>query len=90
VKKQLQWWKCVCGKRFQATAAEIMSGGAECPQCRSLVKPNEAMPADGPPADETQMLNLREMAQMAQKGVDLNVSDEWDTSFIQIEDEDEE
>jgi len=32
-----------------------------------------------PPSDETQMVDLRHMARMAQKGVELEVSGEWDT-----------
>ena len=32
-----------------------------------------------PASDETQMVDLRQMARMAQKDVELEVSGEWDT-----------
>jgi hypothetical protein len=32
-------------------------------------------------AADTQMINIREMARMAQEGVDVEVSGEWDTSL---------
>lgn len=32
-----------------------------------------------PASDETQMVDLKQMARMAQNGVELEVSGEWDT-----------
>jgi hypothetical protein len=38
----------------------------------------EAVQIGGP--EETQTVDLEDMAEMAQQGLDLAVSDEWDTS----------
>lgn len=34
-----------------------------------------------PSADDTQMVNIDEMARMAQEGIDVTVSGEWDTTL---------
>ncbi|MEJ2716034.1 MAG: hypothetical protein P8182_02680 [Deltaproteobacteria bacterium] len=36
--------------------------------------------------EETQRVDLKDMAQMAQDGIELAVSDEWDTSAVPTDD----
>ncbi len=84
MKKKNIWWKCACGKYFQATKREILSGEKRCPRCGARVKLSQEHSGPVPPAglDETQMVDLREMARMAQTGVDVSVSGEWDTEVV--------
>jgi len=61
------------------TAAQIESGKELCPHCGAPVGRSEKGTPTLSPSD-TQMINVGDMARMAQEGVDLAVSGEWDTS----------
>jgi len=51
----------------------------QCPHCgKRIVSDDEAGPVFS--ASETQMINIQDMARMAQDGVDVGISGEWDTS----------
>jgi hypothetical protein len=57
----------------------LKSGRAVCPKCNNILEPS---PIDVPEvsAADTQMINIEEMARMAQEGVEMETSGEWDTS----------
>jgi predicted RNA-binding Zn-ribbon protein involved in translation (DUF1610 family) len=72
-------WTCSCGKRIKLTASQIESGKEVCPHCGEPIgQVKKHHPALSP--SDTQMINVSDMARMAQEGVDLAVSGEWDTS----------
>jgi hypothetical protein len=74
-------WKCPCGELVQATVDEVMHGRVRCPGCGLVVLPGHDDDRSGSSLEETQMINLEDMESMAQKGVDVSVSGEWDTSL---------
>jgi hypothetical protein len=80
VKDRLTWWECACGMRVRLTEEQIQSKEEVCPQCGALVGVDQNE-VSGPAAGDTQLINIGEMAQMAQDGVDLGVSGEWDTQM---------
>ncbi len=57
----------------------LKSGRAVCPQCKNILDPS---PTDVPEVStaDTQMINIEEMARMAQEGIEIETSGEWDTS----------
>ncbi len=73
-------WKCECGRLVEATVDDVMTGGARCPACGSVLGPSRDDDRSAPSLEETQTINLEDMARMAQDGVDASVSGEWDTS----------
>ncbi len=74
------WWVCSCGERVMVKPARPGIGGALCPRCGSLVEPpSEDQPTDSSSTDETMMLDIGEMARIAQNGVDPAISGEWVT-----------
>jgi DNA-directed RNA polymerase subunit RPC12/RpoP len=79
-------WRCACGKRLQGSEEEVSLGTKRCPHCgsRILETQKEALQTASP--EETQMVDLKDMAQMAQDGLELAVSDEWDTSAFKTDD----
>lgn len=72
-------WNCSCGKRVKLTASQIESGKEVCPHCGEPIGQSKKDPP-ALSASDTQMINVSDMARMAQDGVDLAVSGEWDTS----------
>lgn len=77
--EQTTMWTCSCGKRLKLTAAQIESGKDVCPHCGGPVGHDKNNPPALSPSD-TQMINISDMARMAQEGIDPAVSGEWDTS----------
>ena len=79
MKKSDTIYTCSCGKRWKLTAKRVKSGKEVCPHCGTPVGDD---PKDAPAlsASDTQMINISEMARMAQEGVDPAASGEWDTS----------
>lgn len=73
-------WQCRCGKRMRMSAEQITSGTQQCPNCGVVVDHSSGFEYN-PSADDTQMVNIDEMARMAQEGIDVTISGEWDTSF---------
>ncbi len=68
--------ECLCGKKVTAPA-EGLNEGAKCPSCGALLSGSEEK--CGISLGDTQMVNIHEMAQMAQDGVEVGISGEWDT-----------
>jgi hypothetical protein len=69
------WWDCICGNRIELSADLIESGKLFCPKCGAPVgDPSIVTQAD------TQTVNIREMARIAQEGIEVGVSGEWDVS----------
>jgi hypothetical protein len=52
-----------------------------CPACGSPLRLDQEAGAPSPGPEETQVIKLREMARMAQDGIEVGVSGEWDTSL---------
>lgn len=70
--------QCKCGKRIK-----VPEGSTEivvCPQCGSTVDAQGNIASSHLCSGDTQMVNLKEMARMAQEGIDVSMSGEWDTS----------
>ncbi len=74
------WWDCICGTRRLMTDEQIKSGEEICPQCGAVVG-EDADTDIGPSVGDTQLINIGDMARMAQEGVDVGVSGEWDTKM---------
>ena len=80
VKTDLMNWRCLCGTSLKASVEDVASGTAKCPVCGASVSLDQQEAEVLSDSDETQMVSLQEMAQMAQDGVKLDVSGEWETS----------
>jgi hypothetical protein len=80
VKTDLMNWRCFCGTSLKASVEDVSRGTAKCPVCGASVSLDQQEAEGLTDADETQMVSLQDMAQMAQDGVKLDVSGEWDTS----------
>ncbi len=72
-------WQCCCGKRFRLSGETVKAGEEVCPNCGAVVDESSGFEYN-PSADDTQMVNIDEMARMAQEGVDVSISGEWDTT----------
>lgn len=70
--------RCKCGKRI--TVPEGSTEIAICPQCGAAVDAQGNFTSSHLSSGDTQMVNLKEMARMAQEGIDVSSSGEWDTS----------
>jgi hypothetical protein len=57
----------------------LKAGRAVCPECKSILDPS-LMDVPEVSAADTQTINIEEMARMAQEGVEMDTSGEWDTS----------
>jgi hypothetical protein len=66
--------ECSCGKKFEVEEKQT----EVCPDCGAMVWQDTGY--TGLSAADTQTVNIRDMARMAQDGVDVSVSGEWDTS----------
>jgi len=80
VKQDSDWWICSCGKRLPVTKDQVLLAPLLCPDCGKSISPSDTEDAYLA-ASETQTINIEEMARMAQDGVDIGVSGEWDTAF---------
>jgi len=65
----------------QASEREVRSVSKMCPACGSPLQLDQEAGSPSPGLQETQVIKLREMAQMAQDGIEVGLSGEWDTSF---------
>ncbi|MBI5569926.1 MAG: hypothetical protein HY914_08285 [Desulfomonile tiedjei] len=68
--------RCSCGALLEKSEFDAESGELICPSCGAVMAEDE-IDVSG---DDTEMLNVGEMARMAQEGVDPSISGEWDTS----------
>lgn len=80
VKESETLWECACGTRLRLSEEQIQSKQEICPQCGAVVGADPDS-SEGPSAGDTQLINIGDMARMAQDGVDLGVSGEWDTTM---------
>ena len=80
MKREQQWWQCPCGKRVSVSAERIKMGLESLPQLWSCIG-SSSQNAASPSVAGTQTINVRDMARMAQEGIDVSVSGEWDTSI---------
>jgi len=71
-------WKCSCGASLELSMEQITSGRELCPSCGSPVRVAPSDDCD-PLSGDTQLVNLSDMARMAQEGVETTSSGEWDT-----------
>lgn len=78
MEQDFSWWTCSCGLRLELPTNSIVRGTEVCPRCGASVNPLQTQDEPLEPS-ETQMINLDEMASMAQEGIDVGVSGEWDT-----------
>jgi len=68
-------WDCICGNKVELSKDHQESGRQFCPECGAPVgDPSIVTPAD------TQTVNIREMARIAQEGIEVGISGEWDVS----------
>ncbi len=72
-------WQCSCGTRVSVSAERVKLGLERCPNCGCVVGSSTESCSSSSVAD-TQTINVKDMARMAQEGVDVDVSGEWDTS----------
>jgi hypothetical protein len=79
MKTEKSLWQCPCGNRIEVSAERVKSGLESCPVCGCVVG-SLSENSCSPSVADTQTINVRDMARMAQEGVDVDVSGEWDTS----------
>lgn len=68
--------RCSCGALLEKAEFDPGSGELICPNCGAVTSHQETDIS----GDETEMLNVGDMARMAQEGVDPSISGEWDTA----------
>lgn len=80
MKREQHLWQCPCGKRVSVSAERIKTGLERCPSCGRVIG-SSSENACSPSVADTQTINVRDMARMAQEGLDVGVSGEWDTTI---------
>jgi hypothetical protein len=81
VKGKETWWQCACGARLEITASQVLSKKRVCPQCGAVVGSDQTED-EGLSLSDTQMVSMAEMARIAQEGLEVGTSGEWDTTVI--------
>ncbi len=71
--------KCICGAHLRVLEARLKSGSVMCPECKHVLDPTHLETSETSTAD-TQTINIKEMARMAQEGIDVEISGEWNTA----------
>jgi len=79
VKEESEVWECTCGKQLRISLEEIVKEKRVCPECGEPITWEREAPCLPDPSD-TQAVDVRAMAQMAQNGIGVATSGEWDTS----------
>lgn len=79
MKKREISWHCSCGNDVIVSESQLLAGRAICPKCKKKLDPSKPDPTEISAAD-TQMINIQDMARMAQDGIAVEISGEWDTS----------
>jgi predicted RNA-binding Zn-ribbon protein involved in translation (DUF1610 family) len=79
MKTEKRLWQCSCGNRVEVSAERVKQGLERCPNCGSVIG-SLGEDYSSPSVADTQTINVRDMARMAQEGIDVGVSGEWDTS----------
>ena len=75
------YWECSCGQRLQVNPKEDVSRQRLCPECGSPMTLAPEQPALSE-TDETLRVDVHDMAKLAQEGVDVGLSGEWDTTDL--------
>lgn len=70
--------KCVCGAHLRVSETRLKSGRALCPKCKHVLEASDLEAPEASAAD-TQTINIQEMARMAQEGIEVEISGEWNT-----------
>jgi len=78
VKEQSDVWECACGNKLHISLEKILSEKPVCPKCGAPVGWERGEPHP-PDMSDTQAVDLRDMAHMAQEGIGVATSGEWDT-----------
>jgi hypothetical protein len=79
MKKEQHLWQCPCGNQVSVSAERVKLGLESCPSCgRVIGSPSENSSSSS--VADTQTINVKDMARMAQEGIDVDVSGEWNTS----------
>jgi hypothetical protein len=73
------WWQCACGARIKVPADKKRRRVRVCPHCGAKLGSEQTVIPEVS-AGDTQMVNIAEMARMAQEGIEVAASGEWDTS----------
>ena len=71
--------KCICGVYLRVLEARLKSGSVMCPECKQVLDSTHLETSETSTAD-TQTINIQEMARMAQEGIDVEISGEWNTA----------
>jgi predicted RNA-binding Zn-ribbon protein involved in translation (DUF1610 family) len=79
MKKEHYLWKCSCGNQVEVSAERVKLGLESCPKCGCVIGSRTEDSCSTSVAD-TQTINVKDMARMAQEGIEVDVSGEWDTS----------
>lgn len=79
MKKEKYLYQCSCGNQVEVSAEKVKLGLESCPICGCVIGTASENSCSTSVAD-TQTINVRDMARMAQEGIDVDVSGEWDTS----------
>jgi DNA replicative helicase MCM subunit Mcm2 (Cdc46/Mcm family) len=72
--------ECSCGNRVEITEGCFDCDSEVCESCGAIIDRNAG--ACSFSVADTQMVNIQEMAKMAQEGIDVSVSGEWDTTKL--------
>jgi len=64
----------------EALREEVAGGEKLCSKCGRAIELPEEESLSVTWAEDTQLVSLRDMARMAQEGLEVGVSGEWDTS----------
>lgn len=75
INRMANWYRCPCGLYVDLTQDQFEKGDAHCPACGTSIDRGQMEEWNA----DTQMVNLQEMARMAQEGVGVASSGEWDT-----------
>lgn len=78
MKRKDSIWQCDCGTRVRLPAGQKQPEKVVCPQCGAEMGSNAKVLSEES-AGDTQMVNIAEMARMAQEGLDIAASGEWET-----------
>ncbi len=65
---------------MSVSAERVKLGLERCPNCGCVIGSATESCSSASSVADTQTINVKEMARMAQEGIDVDVSGEWDTS----------
>lgn len=77
--RMVDWYRCSCGLYVELTLEQFELGEAHCPACGAPIDLGQMEEWNS----DTQMVNLQDMARMAQDGVGVTSSGEWNTEELE-------